>query len=298
MKTGHLFHALSSALLLFLLAAPPALARPAARVDPTFRAWLMSAPPARLCPGDQAALSVFIMDTSRNLPAAGYPVNILQSDPAVGVLDPVSKVITNGTVNFVYKSNENGSGKGTQKDVLTFTIGGYPTGLKVPVTVEDCGDYQFDFLLEQTKKADAFELYTYFSGKSTAARLNGQLTGTETGVDEAFVSVFGATNGMVCALEPPIQGSGVFNTDGVIQPQAPGIDLLTVHFTFESVAYNSGEMACTVAGVRGAYPFEPGNWDPDELGLTELAVTLQNGSGTIPISAKGLTGQLTVRRGK
>lgn len=283
---------LAGAFLLFQhgLAAQPLLR------DPEFTAQLMSPPPSSICPGDQVALTIFIFDKAHSVPAAGYPVNVVH-DPNIGELNPTSKVVTNGTVNFIYKAHDISLNAG-KTDTLVFKTGGFPTGLQVPIHVADCGDYQFSFILEMTKNQESMELYTYFSGKSTASRISGQLTGTETGASEVFLTMGGEAGPMVCKLEPAIQGRGVFNTDGVINPQGPGQDLLTVSFNFQRIQLNDALLYCKTNDLMASYPFQVGGWDPNETALEGLEVPLANGAGSIPISHEEMTGTLTVWREK
>ena len=266
------------------------------RHDPDFTAQLISSPPSSICPGDQVALTIFIFDRAHAVPAAGYPVNVVH-DPNIGELNPTSKVVTNGTVNFIYKAHDNSQNAG-KTDTLVFKTGGFPTGLQVPIHVADCGDYKFSFLLELSKEQDQMSLYTYFSGESTATRINGQLTGTETGSSKAFVAMGGNPGPLVCKLEPSIQGSGIFNTDGTVNPQSPGQDLLTVSFNFQPIQLNDALLYCKTADIMASYPFNVGGWDPNETALEGLEVPMSNNSGSIPISHEEMTGTLTVWREK
>lgn len=281
---------------LFLALQPgPVFAEPL-RHDPNFTAQLMSSPPSSICPGDQVAMTIFVYDQAHSMPAAGYPVNVVH-DPNIGELNPTSKVVTNGTVNFIYKAHDNSQNAG-KTDTLVFKTGGFPTGLQVPIRVADCGDYKFSFLFELSKNENEMELYTYFSGESTATRINGQLTGTETGTSKAFLSMGGNPGPFVCKLEPSIQGSGVFNTDGVVNPQAPGSDLLTVSFNFQPIQLNDALLYCKTADIMASYPFQVGKWDPNETALEGLEVPMVDNRGSIPISHKEMTGTLTVWREK
>jgi hypothetical protein len=297
MTVSYLLRALLTGVFLVLLTLPPAPtnAAPLAH-DPVFAASLMSPPPQSLCPGDQVALTIFIFDKAHSVPAAGYPVNVTH-DPNIGELDPISKVITNGTVNFIYKAHDN-PGNAAKTDVLVFRTGGYPTGLQVPIRIADCSDYKFSFLMEQHKTQDFIELYTYFSGESTATRFKGQLTGAETGSSAVFLSLGGETEIFSCKLDPPIQGNGVFTTDGVINRQGPDHDLLTVSFTFERIKLNDALLYCKTNDLMASYPFQVDGWDPSESGLEGLQVPMIHNTGSIPISHKEMTGMLTVWREK
>ena len=69
---------------------------------------------------------------------------------------------------------------------------------------------------------------------------------------------------------------------------------------FDGVKINSAMLHCeSLVGppyVVADYPFDVGSWDPDEMGLQGLSVTLNNGSGSVPVSYKTMRGQVTIQR--
>jgi hypothetical protein len=265
--------------------------------DPSFSAWLLTPTPAPLCPGDRVAISIMSQETTHMVPVNGYPMNILQSSPAIGHLDPVSKVVVNGGANFVYIA-EDGAAHGTETDVLTFNIGGFPTGLVVPVTVYGSCDYKLTLLMEQHIQQDTNYLNSVMNGELTLKRATGQAHGE--GSDDVYLDMGGDTVAFICALEPPIQGTGTFQSDATFNSVAPGVETMTFDLIFDSVKLNSAVLRCnSIIGdmnIKAEYPFDVGAWDPDEMGLQGLTVTLNNGSGSTPVSYKTMRGQVTIQR--
>ena len=265
--------------------------------DPSFSAWLLTPTPAPLCPGDRVAISIMSQETTHMVPVNGYPMNILQSSPAIGHLDPVSKVVVNGGANFVYIA-EDGAAHGTETDVLTFNIGGFPTGLVVPVTVYGSCDYKLTLLMEQHIQQDTNYLNSVMNGELTLKRATGQAHGE--GSDDVYLDMGGDTVAFVCLLEPPIQGTGTFQSDATFNSVAPGVETMTFDLIFDSVKLNSAVLRCnSIIGdmnIKAEYPFDVGAWDPDEMGLQGLTVTLNNGSGSTPVSYKTMRGQVTIQR--
>lgn len=264
---------------------------------PAFSAWLVTPPPAPLCPGDRVAISILSMETTHMLPVNGYPMNILQSSPAIGHLDPVSKVVVNGAADFVYIA-EDGAANGTQTDVLTFRIGGYPTGLTVPITVYGSCDYKLTLLMEQHIQQETNYLNSVLNGELTLKRATGQAHGE--GTDEVYLEMGDDNPVFVCKLEPPIQGSGTFQSDATFNPVTPGVETMNFDLIFDSMKVNSAVLRCNnVIGdmnINAEVPFDVGSWDPDELQLQGLVVTLNNGSGSTEVSYKTMHGHVTIQR--
>jgi hypothetical protein len=94
----------------------------------------------------------------------------------------------------------------------------------------------------------------------------------------------GAAGPILCKLDPSIQESSTFNTDGVVQSQAPGEDLLTVSFDFQPIQLNDSQLYCKTNELMASYPFNPGKWAPNESGLEGLQVPMSSNAGSIPIS--------------
>ncbi|HEX2980419.1 MAG TPA: hypothetical protein VHO48_09155 [Anaerolineaceae bacterium] len=282
---------------LLLAGTGPAQAAPLAR-DPAFNAWLVTPAPQPLCPGDRVAISVMAMETTHNVPATAYPMNIIQSNPQIGHLDPVSKVVINGMADFIYIAND-GADNGTQTDVLKFNIGGFPTGLSVPITVYGACDYRLNLLMEQHIQEEMFTIDTVISGELTLRRATGQAHGE--GADDVYAAI-GDTGGVIkCNLTPPIQGSSTFQADSTFNPVSPGVENMSFDLIFDRVPLNSAMLHCyddlpNDMNIEANVPFEMTQWDPDELGLQELMVVLNNGSGSVPVSYKEMRGQVTIRR--
>jgi len=268
--------------------------------DPTFSAWLVSPPLEPLCPGDQAAISVRSLETTRNVPVNGYPMNITQSSPAIGHLDPVSKVVVNGAAEFVYTAAD-GAPHGTETDTLTFRIGGYPTGLSVPITVYASCDYRLTFLMEQHVQDETNYLDEVINGELVLKRAGTGITSQAhgEGSDDVYLDMGGDTQAFVCRLEPPIQGTGTFQADATFNPVVPGMETMSFDLIFDGVRVNSSMLTCkSIIGmdITASYPFDIGMWDPDELNLQGLNVTLNHGWGSVPISYKSMHGLVVVQR--
>jgi len=268
---------------------------------PTFSAWLVTPPPEPLCPGDRAAISVRALETTRMLPVNGYPMNITQSSPAIGHLDPVSKVVVNGAADFIYTA-EDGAAHGTQTDVLTFRIGGYPTGLSVPITIYGSCDYKLTLLMEQHIQQETAFLNAVINGELTLQRAGTGITSQAhgEGSDDVYLDMGDNTKVFICQLDPPIQGSGTFQSDATFNPVAPGVESMSFDLIFDGVKLNSSTLRCNdIIGemnIKAEYPFDVGTWDPDEMELQGLSVTLHQGSGSVPVSYKTMHGQVTIQR--
>jgi hypothetical protein len=264
---------------------------------PSFSAWLLTPPPAPLCPGDRVAISIMALETTHMVPVNGYPMNILQSSPAIGYLEPVSKVVVNGAADFIYIAND-GAEHGTETDVLTFNIGGYPTGLTVPVTVYGSCDYKLTLLMEQHIQQETTYIDTVVNGTLTLKRATGQAHGE--GTDDVYLNMGDINPVFICLLVPPIQGSSTFQSDATFNSVAPGVETMSFDLIFDSVSLNSALLSCdSILGdmnIHAEYPFDVGTWDPDEMGLQGLSVTLNNGSGSTEVSYKTLRGQVTIQR--
>lgn len=265
---------------------------------PTFSSSLLSPVPIPLCPGERVAISIMSVETSHNnMPVNGYAMNIIQSSPALGHLDPVSKVVVNGLTDFVYIA-EDGAAHGTETDVLTFGIGGYPTGLVVPITIYGSCDYKLILLMEQHVLQDATYLNTVVNGNLTLKRATGQAHGE--GTDDIYLDMGSDYGVFVCLLEPPIQGNGSMQADATFTPVMPGVETMSFDLIFEVVPLNNALLRCYDTGgdmnIQAEYPFEVGAWNPDEMGLQSLSMTLNHGSGSTEVSYKTLRGQVTVQR--
>ncbi len=299
MRIGSSFSLLILAAL--LLSGFPSLVQPAIAspfsVPPSFSAWLVTPSPAPLCPGDRVAISIMSLETTRNVPVNGYPMNITQSSPAIGHLDPISKVVVNGGADFVYIA-EDGASHGTETDVLTFRIGGFPTGLAVPITIYASCDYKLTLLMEQHIQQDFSYLNTVMNGELTLKRATSQAHGE--GNDDVYLDMGGDTAAFVCFLDPPIQGNGTFQSDATFNSVSPGVETMSFDLIFDGVKLNSAVLRCnSIIGdmnVKAEYPFDVGTWEPDEMGLQGLSVTLNNGSGSTPVSYKTMRGQVTIQR--
>jgi len=264
---------------------------------PSFYAWLLTPQPAPLCPGDRVAISIMSLETTHNVPVNGYPMNIIQSSPAIGYLDPVSKVVVNGAADFIYTAKD-GAEHGTETDVLTFNIGGYPTGLMVPITIYGSCDYKLTLLMEQHIQQETTYIDTVVNGTLTLKRVTGQAHGE--GTDDVYLDMGDISQVFICSLDPPIQGSSTFQSDATFNPVAPGVETMSFDLIFDVVPLNSAVLNCdSIVGdvkIHADYPFDVGTWDPDEMGLQGLSVTLNNGSGSTEVSYKTLRGQVTIQR--
>ena len=264
---------------------------------PSFSAWLLTPSPAPLCPGDRVAITIMALETNRMVPVNGYPMNITQNSPAIGHLEPVSKVVVNGGADFVYIA-EDGAEHGTETDVLAFRIGGYPTGLLVPITIYGSCDYKLTLLMEEQIQQETTYLNSVINGTLTLKRTTGQAHGE--GFDDVYLDMGDINQAFVCLLDPPIQGSGTFQSDATFNPVVPGVEIMYFDLIFDGVKLNSAILRCNnVIGdmnIKAEYPFDVGTWDPDEMGLQNLSVTLNNGSGSTPVSYKTMRGQVTIQR--
>jgi hypothetical protein len=275
--------------------------RAPAPADPTFSAWLVSASPQPLCPGDRVAISVRSLETTRNVPVNGYPMNITQSSPALGHLDPVSKVVVNGAANFVYIAND-GAPQGTQTDTLTFRIGGYPTGLSVPITVYASCNYRLTLFMEySTQDESGMYLNELVNGELVLERAGTGITSQAhgEGSDEVFLDMGGSNQAFLCLLDPPIQGSGTFQADATFNPVTPGIETMSFDLIFDQVSMNSSNLTCASTlgmDIQASVPFDAGSWDPDEMQLQGLSVTLNQGYGSVEVAYKVLRGRVVIQR--
>jgi len=271
-----------------------------APTDPTFSAWLVTPSPEPLCPGDRAAISVRALETTRNVPVNGYPMNITQSSPALGHLDPVSKVVVNGAADFIYTA-EDGAPHGTETDTLTFRIGGFPTGLSVPITVYASCDYRLTLLMEYHTQEEDMYLDEVVNGELVLERAGTGITSQAhgEGTDDVYLDMGGDTKFLICVLAPSIQGSGTFQADATFNPGVPGIETMSFDLIFDGVKLNTAILHCeSVAGMKviADYPFDIGMWDPDEMQLQGLSVTLNHGFGSVEVSYKVLRGRVVIQR--
>jgi hypothetical protein len=247
------------------------------------------------------AISVRALETTRNVPVNGYPMNITQSSPALGHLDPVSKVVVNGAADFIYTA-EDGAPHGTETDTLTFRIGGFPTGLSVPVTVYGACDYRLTLLMEQHIQDDVNYMDAVVNGELVLKRAGTGITSQAhgEGTDDVFYDMWGVSKVFICVLGPPIQGSGTFQADATFTPLVPGLEKMSFDLIFDGVRLNDAMLHCESVGVNPSvvadYPFSIGMWDPDELNLQGLSVTLNHGWGAVPVSYKTMHGQVVVQR--
>lgn len=264
---------------------------------PSFSAWLVTPAPMPLCPGDRVAISIMALETNHMLPVNGYPMNITQKGPAIGHLDPVSKVVVNGVADFIYIA-EDGAEHGTETDLLTFRIGGYPTGLSVPVTIYGSCDYKLTLLMEQQIQQETTYLYSIVNGMLTLKRATRQAHGE--GLDDVYLDLGENNPAFVCLLDPPIQGSSTFQADATFNPVVPGVETMTFDLIFDNVRLNSAMLRCNniIGGmnIKAEFPFDMGIWDPDEMELQNLSVTLINGSGATLVSYKTMRGRVTIQR--
>ncbi|MDD5368397.1 MAG: hypothetical protein PHQ40_04885 [Anaerolineaceae bacterium] len=291
-----------AALMLSGLASPARLVTTGlASPPPTFSAWLVTPAPEPLCPGDRVALSVRSLETTRQAPVNGYPMNITQSSPAIGHLDPVSKVVVNGAADFIYIAAD-GAEHGTETDLLTFRIGGYPTGLSVPVTVYGSCDYRLTLLMEQHIQQETTYLDSVINGELTLKRAGAGITSQAhgEGADDAYLDMGDINQAFVCSMDPLVQGSSTFQADATFNAVTPGVETMSFDLIFDGINFNNSVLRCnSIIGdmnIKAEWPFELGLWDPDELGLQGLSVTLNQGSGSVPVSYKTMRGQVTIQR--
>jgi hypothetical protein len=283
------------------LSNPQASAHAALALDPTFSAWLVTPPPAPLCPGDRVAISVRSLETTHNVPVNGYPMNITQSSPALGHVDPVSKVVVNGAADFTYIAADGAEHK-TETDTLTFRIGGFPTGLKAPITVYGSCDYKLTLLMEQHVNKDTAYLDEVLNGELTLKRAGTGITSQAHGEgnDDAYLDMGEQNQAFACTLDPVIQGNSAFQADATFNPVTPGVETMSFDLKFDRIPFNSSVLTCKPLignmNINAAVPFDVGQWDPDEMGLQSLSVTLGNGFGSVPVSYKTLRGQVTIQR--
>ena len=237
------------------------------------------------------------LETTHKVPVNGYPMNIIQTSPAIGYLEPISKVVVNGVADFIYIARD-GAEHGTETDVLTFNIGGYSTGLAVPITIYGSCDYKLTLLMEQHIQQETTYIDSVINGTLTLKRVTGQAHGE--GTDDVYLDMGDNSPVFVCLLDPPIQGSSTFQSDATFNPVVPGVETMYFDLIFDGVNLNSADLRCdSIIGemkVHAEYPFDVGTWDPDEMGLQNLSVTLNNGSGSTAVSYKTMRGQVTIQR--
>ena len=105
-------------------------------------------------------------------------------------------------------------------DTLTFRIGGYPTGLSVPVTVYGSCDYRLTLLMEQHIQQDTNYLDAVVNGELVLKRAGTGITSQAHGEgnDDVFLDMGDDNKVFVCQLAPPMQGSGTFQADATFNP--------------------------------------------------------------------------------
>jgi hypothetical protein len=152
--------------------------------------------------------------------------------------------------------------------------------------------------MEQHEEEDTFVMDIVISGELTLKRVTGQAHGE--GSDDIYLTLGGSNEAFICQLTPTIQGSGAFQSDATFSPVTPGVENMSFDLIFDRVPYNSSVLYCAnlIGGtnIQANFPFPAGQWDPDEMGLQGLSVILNNGSGSVPVSFKGMRGQVTIRR--